>query len=116
MSPYYLKNRKYFINHILKIFGAYKKTLDDKEEEVTCEMLSKLGDKPFSLLTHQKIVKEYINLYTPFRGLLLYHGLGAGKTCASIAIMEGIKSFKKVIIMTPASLRKKLSKTIKRMR
>jgi len=113
LSPYYLKNRKYFINHILKIFGAYKKTLDDKEEEVTCEMLSKLGDKPFSLLTHQKIVKEYINLYTPFRGLLLYHGLGAGKTCASIAIMEGIKSFKKVIIMTPASLRKNYQKQLK---
>ena len=46
---------------------------------------------------------DYINLYTPYRGLLIYHGLGAGKTCASIAIMEGIKSFKKVIIMTPAS-------------
>ena len=113
LSPYYLKNRKYFINHILKIFGAYKNVLDEKEEDVTCEMLSKLGDKPFSLLTHQKIVKEYINLYTPFRGLLLYHGLGAGKTCASIAIMEGIKSFKKVIIMTPASLRKNYQKQLR---
>jgi hypothetical protein len=113
LSPYYLKNRKYFINHILKIFGAYKSKLDEKEEKVTCDMLSKLGDKPFSLLTHQKIVKEYINLYTPFRGLLLYHGLGAGKTCASIAIMEGIKSFKKVIIMTPASLRKNYQKQLK---
>ena len=113
LSPYYLKNRKYFINHILKIFGAYKTALDETEQEVTCEMLSKLGDKPFSLLTHQKIVKEYINLYTPFRGLLLYHGLGAGKTCASIAIMEGIKSFKKVIIMTPASLRKNYQKQLR---
>ncbi len=36
-------------------------------------------------------MRDYINFYTPYRGLLLYHGLGAGKTCASIAIAEGLK-------------------------
>jgi hypothetical protein len=46
-----------------------------------------------------------MNLYTPYRGLLLYHGLGSGKTCTSIAIAEGMKDSKHVIIMTPASLR-----------
>jgi hypothetical protein len=46
-----------------------------------------------------------MNLYTPYRGLLLYHGLGSGKTCTSIAIAEGMKDAKRVIIMTPASLR-----------
>jgi hypothetical protein len=50
-------------------------------------------------------VRDYINLYTPYRGLLLYHGLGSGKTCTSIAIAEGMKNSNKVIIMTPASLR-----------
>ena len=115
LSPYYLKNRKYFISHLTKIFSTYKTGLDDAAEKVTCESIAanKGGDTPFSLLTHQKIVKEYINLYTPYRGLLLYHGLGAGKTCASIAIMEGIKTHKKVIIMTPASLRKNYQKQLK---
>ena len=56
-------------------------------------------------MTHQQIVKEYINIYSPYRGLLLYHGLGAGKTCASIAIAEGMKDTNQVIVMTPASLR-----------
>ena len=56
-------------------------------------------------MIHQKIVRDYMNIYTPYRGLLLYHGLGAGKTCASIAIAEGMKENKEVIIMTPASLR-----------
>jgi hypothetical protein len=37
--------------------------------------------------------------------LLLFHGLGSGKTCSSIAIAEGMKSSKPVIVMTPASLR-----------
>jgi hypothetical protein len=45
-----------------------------------------------------------MNLYTPYRGLLLYHGLGAGKTASSIGIAEGMKDSKQVIIMTPASL------------
>ena len=61
-------------------------------------------DEDFRLLTHQKIVRDYINLYTPYRGLLLYHGLGSGKTCSSIAIAEGIKSSRTVMVMTPASL------------
>ena len=46
-----------------------------------------------------------MNLYTPYRGLLLYHGLGSGKTCSSIALAEGMKSDKQIIVMTPASLR-----------
>jgi SNF2 family DNA or RNA helicase len=54
---------------------------------------------------HQKLVRDYLALYTPYRGLLLYHGLGAGKTCSSIAIAEGLKSTKKVFVMVPASLR-----------
>ena len=56
-------------------------------------------------MTHQKIVRDYINIYSPYRGLLLFHGLGAGKTCASVGIAEGLKNAKQVIIMTPASLR-----------
>lgn len=35
----------------------------------------------------------------------MYHGLGSGKTATSIAIAEGMKDSKRVIIMTPASLR-----------
>ena len=46
--------------------------------------------KGFSLdlFTHQKLVRDYIRTDSPYRGLLLFHGLGVGKTCASIAIAE----------------------------
>ena len=43
--------------------------------------------------------------FSPYRGILLFHGLGAGKTCSSIAIAEGLKTNRQVIVMTPASLR-----------
>ena len=74
---------------------------------ISCDTIgnSSTDDKAFSLMTHQKIVRDYLNMFTPYRGLLLYFGLGTGKTCSSIAIAEGMKDTKKIIIMLPASLR-----------
>jgi hypothetical protein len=41
---------------------------------------------------------------SPYRGILLYHELGSGKSIASIAAAEGYVNLKKIVIMTPASL------------
>ena len=30
---------------------------------------------------------------TPYNGLLLFHGVGVGKTCSSITIAEGFKDY-----------------------
>jgi len=54
---------------------------------------------------HQKIVRDYIQTDSPYRGILLYHGLGVGKTCASIAIAEGFKHNRKVNILLNKSLK-----------
>ena len=101
-SSYYMNNREIFVNFMSSLFGPYKKELLDEAGKATCD---RDDDKPFSAMTHQKIVRDYLNLYTPYRGLLLFHGLGSGKTCSSIAIAEGMKTSKPVIVMTPASLR-----------
>lgn len=42
----------------------------------------------FTLAPHQEFVKMYINNHTPYNGLLLYHGMGSGKTCSAIGICE----------------------------
>jgi hypothetical protein len=106
---YYLYNREIFISFINSLFEPYKQELLKEEKEMeqgkTSISCSASDSNNFSLLIHQKIVRDYINIYTPYRGLLLYHGLGSGKTCSSIAIAEGIKNDKKILIMTPASLR-----------
>jgi len=101
LTSYYMNNRKIFVNFINSFFDRYRKELENPEGLFSCDR----GSESFSLLTHQKIIKDYMNLYTPYRGLLLYHGLGAGKTCSSIAIAEGMKNGKRVIVMTPKSLR-----------
>ena len=104
VGSYIMNNREIFVNFINSLFEPYKKELEDHTQNISCETIGKTT-KGFSLLTHQKIVRDYMNLYTPYRGLLLYHGLGSGKTCTSIAIAEGMKDSKDIIIMTPASLR-----------
>lgn len=117
-SKYYLDNREIFINFINSLFDVYKQDIIKQEELVktgkTTISCSNNDDSQFSLLVHQKIVRDYINLYTPYRGLLLYHGLGSGKTCTSIAIAEGLKNDKRVLIMTPASLRSNYIEELKK--
>ena len=104
VGNYIMNNREVFVNFINSLFEPYRKELEENKESISCDTIGKTSSD-FSLLTHQKIVRDYMNLYTPYRGLLLYHGLGSGKTCTSIAIAEGMKDSKNIIIMTPASLR-----------
>ena len=102
-SPYYMTNRKLYIQKIRELFNPYSAEIEKMSENITCS--SEVENVDFKLLTHQKIVRDYLNLYSPYRGLLLYHGLGSGKTCTSIAIAEGMKSEKQIVLMTPASLK-----------
>lgn len=102
-SRFYLNNRKLFLKNFDDIFKKYKKEIEQAESEnVSCDSRNESRE----LFVHQKIVKDYLNLHTPYRGLLLYHGLGSGKTCTSIAIAEGMKiPDKRIFVMTPASLK-----------
>jgi len=59
--------------------------------------------KSDTLLKHQKIVSRFMNGHTDYKSLLLYHGLGTGKTCSSIAISEKLhetKSVRKTLVIT----------------
>ena len=112
-SEYYLNNREKFVEFINKLFQKnYRAEIMDESRVVSCE--DRRSAEEFGLLTHQKIVKDYLNLYSPYRGLLLYHGLGSGKTCSSIAIAEGLKSDKRVFVMTPAFLRTNYMQELKK--
>ena len=113
VSNYYMNNREIFIEFINSLFKPYKDEIEKNTENISCDAIGKTSSN-FSLLTHQKIVRDYINLYTPYRGLLLYHGLGSGKTCTSIAIAEGMKTSKRIIIMTPASLQANYREELKK--
>jgi hypothetical protein len=58
---------------------------------------------------YQKFVRDYMRKEAPYRGILVYHGLGSGKTCTAIAAAEALFATspdKKIIVMSPASLKK----------
>jgi hypothetical protein len=102
-SNYYMTNRKKYVQEIAKLFTPYQDKLKNADiSDISCD-----GSKGtnIELFMHQQVVREYLNVMTPYRGLLLYHGLGSGKTCTSIAIAEGMKTEKQIVLMTPASLK-----------
>ena len=63
---------------------------------------------------YQRFIREYMRNESPYRGILTYHGLGSGKTCTAIATAEALYSRgrKKIIVMTPFSLRKNFLKEV----
>jgi len=55
---------------------------------------------------YQNFVRDYLSRGSPYRGLLVYHGLGTGKTCTSIAAAEALYwgGQKTIFVLTPATL------------
>ena len=105
-----MNNRQKFTSFINNHFKPYKEQFKLLKTTQSCGS-NNTGE--FKLLLHQKLVRDYLNFYTPYRGLLLFHGLGSGKTCTSIAIAEGLKTSQNVLIMTPASLRRNYIEELK---
>ena len=103
-SPYYANNRKLFTDFMAKRLEPYAEKMRASLNEAARGCAGRAKGAAFELMMHQAVVRDYLNLFTPYRGLLLYHGLGSGKTCTSIAIAEGMKSEREIVLMTPASL------------
>ena len=97
------QNRAGFSTWIDRFFRSYVgKTADAKGASQGC------GDvrvDSISLFQHQRFIKDYIQFASPYRGILVYHGLGSGKSCSSIAAAELLTNHMDVVVMVPASLR-----------
>ena len=66
----------------------------------------------FELGNHQIFLKNFMYDKTPYKGLLLYHGVGTGKTCSAVTIAENFRDIygrsgkkndinKRIIILVP---------------
>lgn len=78
-----------------------------KIDEEACQKLGTVAGEAVESFLYQKFIREYIRNASPYRGVLVYHGLGSGKTCSAIAAAEALygTANKKIIVMTPFSLR-----------
>lgn len=84
------------INEIYKRFTISKKK---KSFEQICI------PKKYELQLPQQFLGEFINPKTPYRGVLIYHRIGSGKTCTAIRIAEKWKQYRRIVVVLPASLK-----------
>ena len=73
----------------------YDGTLYDIEEQA-----KKLCEADFELVPHQLFVRNFLSFQTPYNSLLLYHGLGTGKTCSAITVAEEMRTYLKQLGIT----------------
>jgi superfamily II DNA or RNA helicase len=60
--------------------------------------------KKFKLQTQQAFLAEYFASKEAPPGMLVFHQIGAGKTCAAISVAEKLKNKLKIIVVVPAAL------------
>jgi superfamily II DNA or RNA helicase len=87
-----------FYNELYKIYNKYEIKKDKKSLKEYCNRTK------FKLQLPQKFVAGFINPETPYKGVLIYHRIGAGKTCSAVNIAEQWKGKRKIIIIVPAAL------------
>ena len=54
-----------------------------------------LSNAEYELLPQQAFVRNFMSFQTPYNSLLLFHGLGSGKTCSSIGVCEEMRDYLK---------------------
>jgi hypothetical protein len=58
----------------------------EKQAELLC-------NAEFELAPQQMFVRNFLSFQTPYNSLLLYHGLGSGKTCSAISVAEEMRDY-----------------------
>lgn len=85
--------------------GEIHEDVKERAEEV-------IRNSSFEIQPHQAFVKNYMSLQTPYNSLLLYHGLGTGKTYSAIGVCEEMRkylktnvgNFKKIMIIASKNI------------
>jgi len=89
-------------NFIVKI--AEKKEFSDTKYDGKIYDIKKqaeiLANAEFELSPHQAFVRNFLSFQTPYNSLLLYHGLGTGKTASAIGVCEEQRDYLKQIGVT----------------
>ena len=83
-----------------KINKSFKKYKLKKSNESMADICK---PKNFKLQPQQLFLADLFK-QTKIRGLLIYHKIGAGKTCTAISIAERLKKNMKIVVVLPAAL------------
>jgi hypothetical protein len=69
----------------------------------------------FSATSIQRLVARFLHPDTPYNGVLLYHGVGVGKTCSAVTVAETFLEtmpYNKVYIIAPQAIAEGFRRTI----
>lgn len=105
-QPLLTQNGKLFPSWVLHTFKKYKLPILDQTSEDICNQSKKDGNE---LREYQKFLWAFMNFESHYNSILLYHGVGSGKSASSINIYSQLYEFDpnwNVVILLPASLRK----------
>ena len=98
-----LPHKRSFPAFINKHFGENAEYLSDKSMFLKNIAASTDDSPPFS---YQILIRDYLRFGTPYRSLLLEHGLGSGKSRSAIMVAETFREKGlPTLILTPAFLR-----------
>jgi hypothetical protein len=78
-----IPNRKHFYNWVMDTFGRYELGNPKRNKKFETRLPEHL-----ELSSLQRLIRDYLQDSSPVRGMLLYQGLGLGKTCAGVSIAE----------------------------
>ena len=113
-TEWVMPNKTGFLPWVYGKFGALPK--DDGSSGQSCgkKPTAAVAKQPTSSIApHQRFIADMMHSKTPYRGVLLYHGLGTGKTAASLAAAEShLMKNRKVFVLLPASLEPNYKKEI----
>ena len=68
----------------------YEGQIENVEDES-----NKMCNMDVELAPYQIFVRNFLSFQTPYNSLLLYHGLGSGKTCSAITVAEEMRDYLK---------------------
>ena len=80
---------------------------------------TKMCGAAFELAPHQLFVRNFLSAMTPYNSLLLYHGLGTGKTCSAISVAEEMRDYmtqvgvvKKILVVASVNVQDNFRKQL----
>jgi len=108
---YPLLNDKNFVDKISNKKEFFNTQYDsaiyeiEKQANIICHL-------PIEFHPHQTFVRNFLSYETPYNSMLLYHGLGTGKTATAIGVAEEMRQYmqqtgviKKIFIIASSNVR-----------
>lgn len=102
-------------------FSENKQTviIPTSERQIEAEAITLCAARWEKLAPHQLFVRNFLSVMTPYNSLLLYHGLGTGKTCSAIGVAEEMRDYfsqigisKKIIVVASVNVQDNFRKQL----